>query len=80
MASNIVAYIGIDNFDNIIYLSRILTNLEKKVLIIDQTEALTLKYSIPQPIGVDSNLNIITYRHMDFTTMTLKSRNGRSLR
>lgn len=71
MASNIVAYIGIDNFDNILYLSRILTKLGKKVLIIDHSESLSIKYSIPQPEGVNCNREIITYRQVDFTMATL---------
>lgn len=69
MASNIVAFIGMDNFDNIIYLSRILFKLGKKVLIIDHSEVMSIKYSIPQPEGISCDDEIITYRHVDFTTM-----------
>lgn len=71
MASNIVAYIGIDNFDNILYLSRILTKLGKKVLVIDHSESMSLQYSIPQPKGSNCKEEIITYRQVDFTSQSI---------
>ncbi|NLP34431.1 MAG: hypothetical protein GX359_04450 [Clostridiales bacterium] len=67
MASNIVAYIGIDNFDNILYLARILSKLGKKVLVIDNSDSMSVLYSIPQPKGMNSLEEIITYRQVDFT-------------
>lgn len=67
MASNIIAYIGIDNFDNILYLSRILTKLGIKVLVIDHSDSMSLQYSIPQPKGSNCKEEIITYRQIDFT-------------
>lgn len=68
MTSNIVAYVGIDNFDIILYLSRILIRLDKKVLLVDHSDTMSLKYSIPQPEGVNSDSDIIHYRNVDFTT------------
>jgi hypothetical protein len=71
MANNIIAYIGIDNFDNIIYLSRILMKLGKKVLIVDHSETRSLTFTIPQPEGVSCEQNIVTYQRVDFTAMTI---------
>jgi hypothetical protein len=71
LVSNIVAYIGIDNFDNILYLSRILSKLGKKVLVMDHSESLSVQYSIPQPRGMDCRKEIITYRKVDFTTQEI---------
>ena len=71
LASNIVAYIGIDNFDNILYLSRLLSKLGKKVLVIDHSESLSVQYSIPLPKGMDCRREIITYRQVDFTTQEM---------
>lgn len=67
MANNIVAYIGVDNFDNILYLSHFLTKLGKKVLLVDHSESMSVQYSIPQPKVVNCREEIITYRHVDFT-------------
>jgi hypothetical protein len=71
MASNIVAFAGVDNFDNILYISRILLNLGNKVLIVDHSDTRSLSYSVPQPEGILSEKKIITYRQIDFTEMTL---------
>lgn len=71
MANNVVAYAGVDNFDNIFYLSRILLKLDKKVLIVDHSESGSLIHSIPKPKGVNVDETIISYRQMDFTTMMI---------
>ena len=68
MTSNIVAYVGIDNFDIILYLSRILIRLGKKVLLVDHSDTMSLKYSIPQPEGFNTDSEIMHYRNVDFTT------------
>lgn len=68
LANNIVAYIGIDNFDHILYLSRILSHLGKKVLLIDHSDTLSLKYSIPMPDGLDCSSDMVDYKHVEFTT------------
>ena len=72
MANNVVAFIGIDNFDNIIYLSRILTKLGKRVLILDHSETMSIRHSIPQPKGLNCDKEIITYRQVDFATIDFK--------
>lgn len=71
MANNVVAYAGVDNFDNILYLSRILIKLDKRVLIVDHSERGSLIHSIPKPKGVNADKTIISYRQMDFTTMMI---------
>lgn len=72
MANNVVAYIGYDSFDIILYLSRILYKLDRKVLVVDCSETSALTYSIPEVEGIDTELCRITYRHVDFTRMPLK--------
>ena len=71
LASNVIAYVGISNFDGIIYLSRILQKLGRKVLMVDNTESGVLRSTIPQLGDVDSEKTIITYRRVDFTSMVL---------
>jgi len=71
MASNIIAYVGIDNFENMMYLSRILLKLGKRVLVVDHSETQSLTYSIPQPIGVCCEKEIVTCRQVDFTTRAI---------
>jgi hypothetical protein len=70
MANNVVAYVGIENFDYILYTARILTKAGKKVLLIDHSESMLLKYSFPQPEGIHCDDNLITYRGVDFTTIS----------
>lgn len=66
-----IAFFGIDNFDYILYLTRILHRLEKKVLIIDRSETGSLERVMPAPVGVDPANEIITYRKVDFTKSDL---------
>lgn len=71
MANNIVAYIGYNSFDIILYLSRVLQKAGRRVLIVDYSEAEALTYSIPQIDGIDTNKDIMTYRRVDFTRMII---------
>ena len=71
MANNIVVYIGLDNFDHILYLSRILSHLGKKVLLIDHSDTLSLKYSMPLPDGLDCSKEMIHYIHVEFTASVI---------
>lgn len=73
MANNVVAFIGIESFDIILYLSRILCQLGRNVLIADHTDQRALTHSIPQMQGIDPETNIITYRHVDFTAQRINS-------
>lgn len=74
MENNIIAYVGIDNSDNILYLSRILSKLDKKILIVDHSDTKAITYSIPQLDGIDMKLDTVTYRKVDFTQMDLSER------
>jgi hypothetical protein len=71
MAINIVAYIGYDSFDIILYLSRILQKLGRKVLIVDNSDTYALTTSVPQMTNINSPDNIITYRRVDFTATVI---------
>lgn len=71
MANNIVAYVGIESFDTILYLSRIMQRLGRKVLIADNSDTLALTYSVPQISDLNTNENIITNRRVDFTRMSI---------
>jgi hypothetical protein len=74
MANNIVCYIGLENFDIIIYLSRLLQKLGHKVLIVDYSETSALTYSIPKIQGLDPNSEYISYRNVDFTRKPINSK------
>lgn len=71
MANNIIAFVGIDNFDNIFYISKILSAVGKRVLLIDHSDTLAIKHSIPLPDGVECSKELVTYRNIDFTTKIL---------
>lgn len=71
MAKNIVAYIGVNSFDIILYLSRILVALDHRVLLVDNSDTRELACSFPQIKGVDSDCNCITYQSVDFTTQAV---------
>lgn len=68
MANNIIANIGVDNFENIVYLARIISKLGKKVLVVDHSETRSIAYSIPKISGINIYDDIITYRKVDFTS------------
>ncbi len=66
MANNIVAYIGVENFDYILYLARILSKLERKVLILESSDSKALEYVFPSVNGINVNKEPVTYRHIDY--------------
>jgi len=66
-----IAYIGIDCFDYILYLSRILHKLGKKVLVIDRSNTGALKTAVPVPNKIRPESGVITNRKVDFTMMDL---------
>lgn len=66
---NIVAFVGLYSFDIILYLSRILLKVGRKVLVVDNSETFALTLSIPQIAELDTNQNYLTYRRVDFTSM-----------
>lgn len=67
MASNVIAYVGNNSFDIILYLSRILTKLGRRVLIADYNETMALTYSIPAIGGIDTYTDFNCYMNVDFT-------------
>jgi hypothetical protein len=71
MANNIIGYAGIDTFDIMLYLSRILLKLGRKVLLVDHSETQALSNSIPKVEGLNPSQGIISFRHVDFTLMTI---------
>lgn len=71
MASNVVAYVGYESFDVILYQSRILQALGRKVLLVDYSETRALTSSIPQVKGLDTVTNIMTYRRVDLTSLEI---------
>lgn len=71
MAINVVAYIGIESSDIILYLSRILAHLGKKVLIVDHSDASSIIDTVPRPEGIEIDQDIITYRQVDYTTANI---------
>lgn len=71
MANNIVAYVGIESFDTILYLSRIMQRLGRRVLIVDNSDTLALTYSVPRISDINTNETTISYRRVDFTNMPL---------
>jgi len=71
LANNVVAFVGIESFDNIQYMARILSNLGKKVLVIDYSETEALTWSVPQIDFIDIKKDIINYRHVDYTNQNI---------
>lgn len=63
---NNIAFVGNESFDIVLYISRILSKLNKKVLIADYSKADILKCSIAIPEGIEDK--IITYRQVDYTS------------
>ena len=59
-----VAIWGKEQFDLIIYLSRIIFNCNKKVLLVDSTRDKSLRAAIPIPSNIKSG--VIDYRGVDF--------------
>lgn len=69
MANNIVAYVGIECFDTILYLSRIMQGLGRRVLLVDNSETLALTLSVPEISDINTYETTISYRRVDFTNM-----------
>lgn len=71
MANNVIAFVGIESFDNIQYMARILSNLGKKVLVIDYSETEALTWSVPRISFIDINKDIVNYRNIDYTNQNI---------
>lgn len=69
MANNIVAYVGIESFDTILYLSRIIQRLGRRVLVVDNSDTLALTLSVPRISEINTYETTISYRRVDFTNL-----------
>lgn len=67
MANNVIAYVGNNSFDIILYLSSVLQKLGRKVLIADYSELMALTCSIPAVSGIDIYMDFNCYMNVDFT-------------
>ena len=73
--ANKIAYIGISNFDIILYQAYLLYALGKKVLIADVGSLKDIIRVVPIPKGVDLTKQAITYQGVDFTVSKEISKN-----
>lgn len=73
MASNVIGFFGVENYEIILYLSRIMDRMKRKVLLIDYSTADDLTVCIPVPKGIYPDTDIITYFGVDFTRQPLDS-------
>lgn len=71
MANNIVAFVGLESFDIILYLSRIMQSLGRKILVVDNSENKALTYSVPHIDWMNTLETIISNRRVDFTGMSV---------
>lgn len=71
MANNILGFVGITNYDIILYLSRILNRLGKKVLLVDYSLDNDLEECIPVPRELTPDKDVITYNGVDYTKASL---------
>jgi len=69
--ATIIGWVGIEKYDIILYLAKLLTCLNKKVLLIDRSENEALSYCIPTPAMLNPKTSKITFRNIDF----IKDRN-----
>ena len=68
MENKILGFFGVDKYDIILYLSRILYTLNKKILLLDCSENRALTYSIPMPNQIlceERDCYIVNYRGID---------------
>ena len=70
-AATVIGWVGIEKYDIILYLAKLLTCLNKKVLLIDRSENSALTYCIPIPAIMNATSNKVNFRNIDF----IKERN-----
>ncbi len=66
MGDRLIGFLGSDKYEIILYLSRILYHLGKKVLLVDYAETEALYQSIPIPESLKEENNYIHYSGIDF--------------
>ncbi|MGB8455261.1 MAG: hypothetical protein WCD89_23385 [Anaerocolumna sp.] len=64
--ANVIGFLGIETYDLILYISKLLINLNQEVLIIDNSETEALTCCIPIPESLNPKISKINYRHIDF--------------
>lgn len=62
----IVGFIGIETYDIILYTAKLLQNLKKRVLIIDNSDLGALTYCIPIPDELNPKEIKVSFRNMEF--------------
>lgn len=67
MVNNILGFVGTTNYDIILYLSRILNRLGKKVLLADYSSENDLEVCIPVSPQLNPEDDVITYNEVDYT-------------
>lgn len=61
-----VGYVGLETFDVILYITRTLTKLNKRVLIIDLSKSGNMERVIYHGMNLDSSKNIVNYRDINY--------------
>ncbi len=64
--ANTVGFLGIETYDLILYISKLLLNLNQKVLVIDNSETEALTCCVPIPESLNPKISKINYRNIDF--------------
>ncbi len=64
--ANVIGFLGIETYDIILYLSKMLYHLNKKVLIIDDSDTEALTYCISIPATMNPKINRINFCNIDF--------------
>ncbi|MDF2544368.1 MAG: hypothetical protein K0S47_4086 [Herbinix sp.] len=62
-----IGYFGVDHYDIVIYMARVLYHMGKSILMVDHSDTKALSHCIPIPKGLDPTKNLITSRGIDFT-------------
>ena len=61
-----MGYAGLEAYDLILYIGRVYTKLGQRVLIVDLSSSEALKNSIKHGMGLDSFIDIINYRDINY--------------
>lgn len=68
MSSNkVIGFLGIDKYEIMLYLAKLLVKLEKTVLLIDVSETSALSYCFSVPADMDSKIEIISHAGLEYT-------------
>lgn len=66
MENKMIGFLGAEKYDILLYLSRILYRLNKKVLLVDYAENRALTYCVPAPRVITIQKECINYQGIDF--------------